>query len=177
MYKLLIATFLSFFLFQDSPTITWQHEYRLEWSDFNGTPKKETSVVAVTASGISFSFSTKTTKTKLIDYSYIIKAHFYSEQSWCVKERATPNILNHERLHFDITELFARKFRQRIEATNFTLDINKQMEAIHNAINAELEAMQNTYDAETSNSQNIEKQSEWQTKIILQLNKLAYYSS
>jgi len=85
--------------------------------------------------------------------------------------------LNHERLHFDITELFARKFRQRIEANMFTLDINNQMEAIHNAINTELETMQNTYDAETSNSQNIEKQKEWQTKIILQLNKLAYYSS
>ncbi len=177
MYRFLIATFLSFCLFQDSPTITWQHEYRLEWSDFNGSPKEQTSVVAVTASGITFSFSTKTTETKLIDFSYLVKAQFYPEQSWCIKERATSNILNHERLHFDITELFARKFRQRIEANMFTLDINNQMEAIHNAINTELETMQNTYDAETSNSQNIEKQKEWQTKIILQLNKLAYYSS
>ena len=177
MYKYLIAFLFPLCLFQDEPTISWNHDYRLEWSDFNGNPTEGTSVVAVTASGITFTFSTKKTRTRLIDYNYIIKADFYPEKSWYSEYRATDNILNHERLHFDITELFARKFRQRIENTTFDLSISSQMKSIHNAINTELEAMQNLYDAETNHSQSLEKQKEWQTRIIIQLNKLAHYGS
>jgi len=157
--------------------MSWNYDYRLQWTDFKGKPTWQTTTVAVTASGISFSLSTKKSESKLINYSYMIRAHFYPEKSWCVKERVTPYILNHERLHFDITELFARKFRQRIESTTFTMDISAQMDAIHTAINKELETMQNVYDVETNNSQNVQNQKEWETKIILQLNKLAYYSS
>lgn len=177
MFKYLIVILFPLFLTQDEVTMTWNHDYRLEWSDFSGKPIEGTSVVAVTASGITFSFSTKKTSTRLVDYDYIVKADFYPEKSWYSKHRSTDNILNHERLHFDITELFARKFRQRIATTRFTLDISRQMERLHNAINAELEALQNQYDSESNHSQNIEKQKEWQAKIILQLNKLANYSS
>ena len=177
MYKYLIAILFPICLFQDEPTMSWNHDYRLEWSDFNGKPTEGTSVVAVTASGITFSLSTKKSETRLIDYNYIIKADFYPEKSWYSKHRVSNNILNHERLHFDITELFARKFRQRLENTTFNMSISNQMERLHNAINAELEAMQKKYDAETNHSQNIKKQKEWQAKIIVQLNKLDQYSS
>jgi len=177
MYRFLFAIILAVFTIQDSPTLTWNPDYRLVWSDFEGAPQPESNAAAVTASGISFSYNIKTTDTELIDYNYTVNADFYPELSWCLKDKVTSNILNHERLHFDITELFARKFRQRIKNTTFTLDINKQMERLHDAINVEMEVMQNAYDAATNHSQNVEKQKEWQTKIILQLNKLAYYSS
>ena len=62
MYKFLITIVFSLCMFQDEPTMSWNHDYRLEWSDFNGAPVKYTSAVAVTASGISFSFSTKRQK-------------------------------------------------------------------------------------------------------------------
>lgn len=177
MYKFLIAIVVSICMFQDQSTMSWNHDYRLDWSDFKGKPTPQHSAVAVTASGISFRYSTKMSKTQLIDYSFMVKADFYPEQSWYLKEHANTSILNHERLHFDITELYARKFRQRIKNTTFTRNINSEMEAIREAINAELETMQNTYDAETSHSQNEDKQKEWQAKITVQLNKLAYYSS
>lgn len=178
MYKFLIASVFSLLLFQDSPVISWDLNNRLEWSDFKGEPKPENNSVAVTASGITFSYSTKMSDTRLIDYSYSVRADFYPNQSWCLKEKVDNNILNHERLHFDITELHARIFRQRIENTRFTKrDIEKQMNRLHNAINKELEALQNKYDAETRHSQNIEKQHEWQGKIVDTLNKLARYSS
>lgn len=177
MYKFLLACLLSAILFQDSPTMSWDINYRLQWSDFKAEPNPRNNAVAVTASGISFSYSTKKSETQLIDYTYEVKADFYPEKSWCLKDRVNNNILNHERLHFDITELYARKFRKRIENTRFTMDINNQMEVIHEAINEELETMQNKYDAETNHSQDIDKQKEWQTNIVIELNKLSYYSS
>lgn len=177
MYKFIVVFLMSLCLVQDEPRISWDLDYRIQWSDFKGTPKPVNHAVAVTASGITFSYSTKKSDTQLIDYKVEISADFYPHKSWCVRERVNNNILNHERLHFDITELHARKFRQRIDQRRFDLNINREIEAIHQQINRELEAMQNKYDAETDHSQNIEKQQEWQSKIVVELNKLVYYSS
>jgi hypothetical protein len=155
--------------------MTWNDDLQLQWEDFNGTPTRGTTVVAVTASGLSFGFSTKMTETQLVDYTVFVDAHFYPDKSWYVKERANSVILDHERLHFDITELHARKFKQRIAQTKFDLRINAQMERIHNTINDELRQMQQKYDLETDHSQNVDKQKEWQKFIKVQLDKLSYY--
>jgi len=175
MYKLLIACLLSLCLFQQDRSMTWSDDLQLQWEDFNGTPTRGTTVVAVTASGLSFGFSTKMTETQLVDYTAFVDAHFYPDKSWYVKERANSVILDHERLHFDITELHARKFKQRIAQTKFDLSINSQMERIHNTITDELRQMQQKYDTETDHSQNVDKQKEWQKFIKVQLDKLSYY--
>jgi len=155
--------------------MTWSDDLQLQWEDFNGTPTRGTTVVAVTASGLSFGFSTKMTETQLVDYTAFVDAHFYPDKSWYVKERANSVILDHERLHFDITELHARKFKLRIAQTKFDLRINSQMERIHNTITDELRQMQQKYDTETDHSQNVDKQKEWQKFIKVQLDKLSYY--
>ena len=175
MYKLLIACLLSLCLFQQDRSMTWSDDLQLQWEDFNGTPTRGTTVVAVTASGLSFGFSTKMTETQLVDYTAFVDAHFYPDKSWYVKERANSVILDHERLHFDITELHARKFKLRIAQTKFDLRINSQMERIHNTITDELRQMQQKYDTETDHSQNVDKQKEWQKFIKVQLDKLSYY--
>ena len=166
---------LSLCLFQQDRSMTWSDDLQLQWEDFNGTPTRGTTVVAVTASGLSFGFSTKMTETQLVDYTAFVDAHFYPDKSWYVKERANSVILDHERLHFDITELHARKFKQRIAQTKFDLRINSQMERIHNTITDELRQMQQKYDTETDHSQNVDKQKEWQKFIKVQLDKLSYY--
>lgn len=166
---------LSLCLFQQDRSMTWSDDLQLQWEDFNGTPTRGTTVVAVTASGLFFGFSTKMTETQLVDYTAFVDAHFYPDKSWYVKERANSVILDHERLHFDITELHARKFKQRIAQTKFDLSINSQMERIHNTITDELRQMQQKYDTETDHSQNVDKQKEWQKFIKVQLDKLSYY--
>lgn len=166
---------LSLCLFQQDRSMTWSDDLQLQWEDFNGTPTRGTTVVAVTASGLSFGFSTKMTETQLVDYTAFVDAHFYPDKSWYVKERANSVILDHERLHFDITELHARKFKQRIAQTKFDLSINSQMERIHNSITDELRQMQQKYDTETDHSQNVDKQKEWQKFIKVQLDRLSYY--
>jgi hypothetical protein len=175
MYKLLIFCVLSLCLVQDDRAYTWNDDVQLSWEDFNGKPTHGTSVAAVTASGISFGFSSKMTETKLVDYEAFVDAHFYPDKSWYIKERASAIILDHERLHFDITELHARKFRKRLAQTKFDLRISDQMEHIHMVINEELMLMQKKYDLESEHSQNVEKQKAWQRYIKLELEKLAYY--
>jgi hypothetical protein len=177
MNKLIILTFFTCLFFQEEQTINWSKDLKLEWSDFKGEPKPNGDAVAITASGISFQFSTTKSSSGLVDYSFSIKAQFYPNKSWSIKEPLSNIVLTHERLHFDITEFYARKFRQSIINFKFTNAINNEMQSIHNAIIKELGDQQNKYDAETNHSQNIEKQIEWQHFIKEELNKLSRYGS
>jgi hypothetical protein len=176
MHKFLLLAFLSCFFYQDDDvSIIWSGDLELEWSDFKADPKPQGNAAALTASGITFGFSSTKTKTELVDFTFDVKSHFYPNQSWRINEPLSDIVLAHERLHFDITEIFARKFRQRIANTTFTMNINVEMERIHNAINNELSEMQNKYDKETNHSQIVEKQMEWQKLIGLEINKLSKY--
>jgi len=175
MYKFLLACLFSLCLVQEDRSVAWSDDLQLTWEDFNGKPTYGTTVAAVTASGISFGFSSKTTETRLVDYSAFVDAQFYPDKSWYVKGRANNVILDHERLHFDITELHARKFRKRIAQAKFTLNISDEMEHIHTAINSELRQTQQKYDQESNHSQDVAEQKKWQRKIKLELEKLAYY--
>ena len=178
MYKFFILVLCACLFIQDEEsTITWSKDLELQWSDFKGVPKPAQNDVASTASGISFGFSTTKSSSGLVDYSFEVIAHFYPEKSWRINDSLSAIVLAHERLHFDITELYARKFRQRISNFTFTNEINIEMERINNAINVELGEMQKKYDAETDHSQILEKQTEWQNFIAAELKNLSNYGS
>lgn len=147
---------------QEDVVMPWSDDYRLKWDDFKGNPNPRGEEVAVTASGLSFGYSTTRYSNGKVNYDFEVTAHFYPEKSWFVEESVNDITLAHERLHFDITELHARKFRQRVQATRFGRNIDFQMDQINNEINEQLRAMQLLYDRETDHSRNIEKQEVWQ---------------
>ena len=78
---------------------------------------------------------------------------------------------------FSKKKIYERKKWLEVYDENDVLDYSQPRFSYVEAINKELEALQNRYDAETRHSQDIEKQQEWQTKIIEALNKLSRYSS
>ena len=163
-------------LVQEEPTLSWHDNLELEWTDFKAEPEVHADVIAVTASGLSFGYSTTRYSDGSLDYDFTVTAHFYPERSYYLKEHVTEVTLAHERLHFDITELHARKFRQRVERTSFSSStINEQMDAIYQEINAELKKMQYQYDAETSHSRIEDKQMVWQKFVALELKKLEQF--
>ena len=158
--------------------MSWSESYKLSWADFKAKPNTNVNAVAITASGITFGFSiTKTDSNQVIGFTSEVHAHFYPEQSWYKKERADNHILGHEQLHFDITELYARKFRQRISHLKMSNNIRKELKVIHNAINKELSQMQDNYDNETNYSINYESQKEWHNYIAIELKKLSKFKS
>lgn len=176
MFKILLVAFLSVVFSQEEPTISWNQNKALLWSDFKAPPQKHEDVIAVTASGLSFQYATTRYSTGRIDYKFEVTAHFYPEKSWFAKEDVTNITLAHERLHFDITELHARKFRKRVKDTKFTANIDAEMDAINLSMNEELRKMQQAYDSETQHSRNLEKQLEWQSFISKELDKMKAYT-
>lgn len=157
--------------------MSWNESYKLSWSDFKGEPNHNISAAAITASGISFGFSVKRTDKQVISFKSNVETHFYPEQSWYKPGLADEHVLGHEQLHFDITELFARKFRQRISQLRVSNAIRGELKTLNETINKELATMQDTYDNETDYSRNFEQQAKWKVYIASELKKLSKYKS
>ena len=157
----LLYLFLFLICFQpNEESILWDESHRLEWSDFRGNPDVNSDAAAITTSGLAFNFSARTTSTRLVDFSATVEAHFYPNQSWYNKNHVNTIILAHEQLHFDITELHARKLRKQIVEAHFSLHIKKEISRLHSNINKELKEFQNKYDSESDYSRSVETQKE-----------------
>ncbi|MCF8272529.1 MAG: DUF922 domain-containing protein [Flavobacteriaceae bacterium] len=174
-FIILICCFL--FVEKDEPVITWRESYKLSWNDFKGEAHKNEKAVAITASGFSFEYSIKQNVFRAVSFEAKVEACFFSEQSWYKPELVNDYILSHEQLHYDITELYTRKFRQQLSQLKVSKTIKSDLESLHKLMNKQLESRQNDYDAETNNSINKEAQLLWQQKIETELQTLVSYKS
>lgn len=153
---------------QEENAIKWDPDHRLSWSDFKAPPPKDSPVAAITASGITYRFSALESRGKM-EVDCTIDAFFYPESSWYRPETANEIILSHEQLHFDISELFARKMRARVARYSFSSDVKAEMNGIYEQILREMRAFQKSYDDETNFSREVEKQLEWNKQIASEL--------
>lgn len=177
MYKLLILCFGLLFFQGDKTGVSWDEKVKLTWKDFKGKPNLNSDAVAVTASGITFSYSIKKTKSKVLGFKTRIKADFYPEHSWCKKGEVDNHVLSHEQLHFDITELHARLFKEKVAVLKPSNNIAEQLQKCHKEIDLALEKMQNKYDNESNYSINKEGQALWKDYVAKELKRLHKYKS
>lgn len=150
---------------QDYETISWSSNKLLFWGDFRGDIPKNARAAAITASGITYSFSTSGTQDNLL-VDFKIYTSFYPTKSWYKPELCDDRILSHEQLHFDISELYASKMRKRLQNETFSYgSVKAKVKSIYREINEELDDFQKQYDEETNFSRNSAKQEEWIMKI------------
>ena len=162
---LLLLWMLGFESTQDYETISWSASRPLSWNDFRGNVPTSPRAAAITASGITYSFATSGTKDAM-EVDFKIDTFFYPTKSWYQPAVCDAIILSHEQLHFDISELFARKMKKRLEAETFTYDtVKSKVKSIYREILDELDDFQNRYDTETNFSRNLAKQEEWKLQI------------
>ncbi len=157
--------------------LEWQETAQLKWSDFKGQPENHGDVVALTASGISFEFSIQDKNGKPVGFNSTAKAHFYPKRSWVHLKKASTHVLKHEQLHFDITELYLRKFRKDISNLKLSNQIKKELTSTYQNINKDMAVMQRSYDQETNHSRDTVAQLLWQHKIDSVLKDYANYKT
>jgi len=174
-----VLIFIGFFLLHSDvmEEMSWSENYKLSWDDFKGQPNQDTDAVAVTASGITFSYSINKRDDKVYGFKTLVKAFFYPEHSWCKSDQVDTHVLGHEQLHFDITELHARLFRQRIAALKPHEGLAKTLQDMHSAIDSQLAEMQNTYDVQSEYSINVDGQKKWKDSIAVRLKALNKFKS
>ncbi|MBO0331748.1 DUF922 domain-containing protein [[Muricauda] lutisoli] len=149
--------------------VSWNKDMRLTWADYKGKVPPADESAATTASGISYSYSANLLHHE-VKLDFEVGAYFYPNESWYKPQLCDENTLAHEQLHFDITELFARKMREKLRRTSFSDDVKAEVRKIYRDILKELQQYQEQYDWETNFSRNREKQREWNRKIANALN-------
>jgi hypothetical protein len=157
--------------------LSWK-ENSLTWSDFEGAPDPNSPFSANTSSGIFYSWSMRGSSLGK-KYKYEVASFFIPQKSWVKVGKASANLLAHEQLHFDITELFARKLRQEMVEFDFekSKDVKSDLQALYKKMEMERALMQKKFDVETRHSMNEAAQLEWQKLVKEELKWLEQFSS
>ena len=158
--------------------ITWKEEKKLEWTNFKSpvTRKNGPYVAAHTNCGWEFSI-VKSSNPKL-PVTIKIATVFNEEKSWKDITKINDYVLLHEQKHFDIAELFVRKFRKLVaENIRSSGDYNTYFKSIYDGISNDYKNFQMVYDRDTRNGINKQKQAEYNTIISEELDNLKSYQS
>jgi len=150
-------------------TILWQRDSLLSFSDFKKKPSG--SFQGLTYSGLYLDMKQEDQFVKVYCYVlFICKESFLKDSS--------ESLLKHEQLHFDITELYARKMRQQLSQKNPDKEksISAAIQKTYNSLVIDLNSEQNRYDKETIHGTNEIKQLQWIDSIHKQLNQLENYT-
>lgn len=169
--KLLVAMFLFLFLAPfsaEEEKIIWHENRKLTWADFKATPNGPPDYVASTNSGVSFSFSYKERNGRA-EIVYTVRSNFYPNLSWYRPERVSKYILEHEQMHFDISELFARKLKEELATITRDINFKGKAEAAYESNELDRQRMQEQYDFESDHSNNAEGETKWRAYVAAQL--------
>jgi hypothetical protein len=155
---------------QDS--IPWNKNYRLKWSDFKGKPDTLSKEDAACAASI----YVKGFRDKGLP-NFLVYNSFMKNDAW-TRDSTSVMLLQHEQLHFDIAEVYARKIRKAVDSLR-----RKQIKTI-NSYSVEItkllsmfEMTGKLYDEQTSHGIYGNQQSEWRQKILKELEALNDYKT
>ncbi len=151
-------------------TINWRPGYKLQWSDFQGKPENIPGVKAMTVANLSGDLSYNKDS-----FSVQVLVYFEKNKSWTLS--TDQNLLSHEQGHFDIAELFARKFRKAFREYKFNPNtIEADYKRIYLKTKSDRASMNELYDRETNFSRDKAKQLYWSNKIKAELKKLEAFT-
>lgn len=153
--------------------IPWAAGRPLTWADFQGKAKYGEPEAALTSADLLSGAQCR-------DYvfSATVTPTFDPGTSWVRDAKvATPALLRHEQLHFDLTEVYARRLRQKLSAVQFDCEklqptFNRLTKAVYDQWNDE----ENRYDLDTNHGLNAAKQALWDQKIQQQLAELKAFA-
>lgn len=152
----------------ESDSIIWNPAHKLVWRDFHGKPAPgdNESKKAVCAASI----YVESFWDEMINFK--VSNSFMKNEAWTL-DTLSIKLLEHEQLHFDIAEVYARKIRQAVDSLR-----KKGVEAVDiysQVITLLLEQRvkkDELYDTETQHGIFILEQEKWKAKIAKELKVL-----
>lgn len=156
--------------------IRWRDDLQLSWEDFKAEPDLSSSYSANTNSGISYDWSYSKARGE-VKLEHEVFSNFYPYRSWVKPDlRDDEYLLAHERLHFDISELHARRLRKALSEYEPARNIRQDLKQIYNRIDEERRKMQKAFDKETNHSENREAETAWRKFVKTELEKLSDFA-
>ncbi|PKV52265.1 uncharacterized protein DUF922 [Aquimarina sp. MAR_2010_214] len=136
----------------------------LDWSDFRGKPNLNSSYGASVNTGITYQWSYGKDKGE-IELNYQVDSFCYPSLSWVKRGHMSEELLSHEQLHFDISELHARIMRKRLKEYSSGKNIRRDLNKMYKLVERMRINMQERYDEETDHSRNRGAQKKWEKKV------------
>ncbi|MFT6054475.1 MAG: putative secreted Zn-dependent protease [Roseivirga sp.] len=147
--------------------IAWDEQRPLEWADYPFKRNRTGQYSAIT----SVKHSVKGYIRKGLP-EFDIKVYFDLKESWTA-DSTDMNLLNHERLHFDIGEVYRRKIETKVKVLQSK---NEKRAAVYRTeiknILSAFNAYSKEYDDESENGRNEAEQLRWQTLVSEELKRL-----
>lgn len=162
---------------QEEPNVSNEYikwgDRKLNWDDFSGDIPVDSKFDALTHSAINLEFEGEGHLLK-----FNIETIFDPSKSW-KKEGVDKYILNHEQVHFDITEYHARIFRKKLKTRRYKSydTIEKKITDLFNESFKTASEMQVLYDNQTNHSINRRKQDKWNKKVKNMLSETSSYKN
>ena len=161
-----------------SQKIMWQEEQKLVWDNFKSPVNRKNNPDVAAYTNCGWEFSVVKSSNPKSPLTIKIQAIFNEDKSWKDVKKINDYILLHEQKHFDIAELFVRKFRKAVaEKISTSGDYNKYFKTIYNAISIDYKNFQISYDRDTRHGMDKEKQAEYNAAISQELDNLKSYQS
>lgn len=150
---------------EEDQIICWSKNRKLLWSDFKKVKVNDKeSFDALTYSYIHVIPLSKSEKP-----DYKVFAKFDRIKSW-VNDNRSKELLDHEQLHFDISELYTRKIRKGIDSLHlFGVSDKKKYIKLINELMSKCNKTNDFYDQETYHGSYDEMQKIWELRISEEL--------
>lgn len=152
--------------------IVWEKDTKLSWNDFENIDTSKVNTDALAESGIlMFGYPQKINNAIEVE----VINFFIKNISWNVG-KYNKLLIEHEQIHFDISEYYTRLLRSYIANIKITRYI--EAKALIDLCVGMCDNAQRLYDLETNHGKNINAQKKWRKKIdedLLELNK--YYKN
>ena len=155
--------------------IAWSAARPLTVADFQSRPSPGERLAALTSTNIKAGAACRD-----FVFSGTVEATFDPATSW-VRSPATLTsaLLRHEQMHFDLTEVYARRLRQRLVVFQARANCEKLQPAFNNVtkpLYSEWDREQNRYDQETNHGLNTDRQAAWEQQTQARLEQLKAFA-
>jgi hypothetical protein len=143
----------------------WSPERVLQWSDFRGRPDMMSAAVALTSYVLSYEAECLGDR-----FSFRVASQFLPTRSWVksahLQQRASDRTLQHERTHFDLSEVQARRARAGLAALTAPCALDDQArDSLLLPFIKNDAGLQADYDRETIHGIDTARQSEWDARV------------
>ncbi len=154
----------------DPDIISYSPKRPLTLDDFTGKPDDMSRAAAITYSVVFLKYSSAQNINNLVTVDVYVVANFDKTKSWCRKDSRTPETLEHEQRHFDISAIKACELVEAIRNYPFSVDnFPRELQKLQRQKQKELDEMQDLYDTESKHGLGPATQEKWNKLVKNQL--------
>lgn len=164
-YIILIIGILSVQIAFAGGKTVWHSKNTVTIESFKGSPQEESPYSAKSYCNIEYNAKVK----KGVLMVEVI-AEFDNKRSWLIEDEFSRKVVAHENGHFNLVEIYARKFRKAVSEATFTKEnYEAKLAKLSKEMDKKLQIIQASYDGQSDHGVNTFQQIEWNKRIAAQL--------